>query len=159
MHSIAGRTVAIAGLAAALVMGVWVSPGWAPQRDKPEKLTIDDFSWNSTAQVFQVDLSAVFGIATAGESTDFTVETVLAITDANGTLLEVLGPKVDPLSSRDGSTGDDAQFVSLVPPLVPWAGFGASVGTDVVVTALIVVRNPAGEAITTATDVRVVGIR
>jgi hypothetical protein len=159
MHSIAGRAVAIAGLSATLVMAVWVSPGWAPQRNKPEKLSIDAVIWNSQSQGFLVEVSTLFGIAEAGESAEFTLETVLAISDAYGTLLDVLGPQVGPVSSRDGSTGDGAQFVSLLSQLVLWPASGAFVGTDVVVTALVVVRNPAGEAITTATDVRGVGIQ
>jgi hypothetical protein len=148
-YCIAGRKLAIACMAAALVMIVRVPPLYAPQREKPEKLSIDGLTWNSTAQGFLVELSALFGIATAGEGAGFSLSTLVVIFDLDGNPIVVLGPQVDPVVSRDGTTGDGEHFVSLVPQFVP-CGSCAEIDDQVLVTFVTEVLNPDGETIATA---------
>src|SRR5262245_35502536 len=88
------RSLAIAGFAA-LALILWATRGYAPQRDKPEKISIDNLTWNSSAQVFLVEHSAQFGLATGGERAEFTIHTTLAIFDPDGNLIDMLDPQVD----------------------------------------------------------------
>lgn len=141
-YCIAGRKLAIACMAAALVMIVWVPPLYAPPpREKPEKLSIDGLTWNSTAQGFLVELSALFGIATAGEGAGFSLSTLVVIFNLDGNPIDVLGPQVNPVVLLDGRTGDGEHFVSLVPQFVP-CGSCAEIDDEVL--------NPDDETIATA---------
>jgi hypothetical protein len=148
--SFAGRKLAMACMVATLVVVVAVPPLYAPQRDKPEKISIDNVTWNSQAQGFLVELSALFGIATAGENAGFSLSTLAMIFDLDGNQIDVLGPQVDPVISRDGTPGDGEHFVSLVPPFVP-CGRCAEINDEVLVTFVTDVLNPAGETSATAT--------
>jgi len=146
----ATRKLTIPCMVAALVMAVAVPRLYAPQREKPEKISIDNVTWNSQAQGFLVELSALFGIATAGENAGFSLSTLAVIFDLDGNQIDVLGPQVDPVVSRDGTPGDGEHFVSLVPPFVP-CGSCAEIDDEVIVTFVTDVLNPASETIATAT--------
>jgi Cys-rich repeat protein len=56
---------------------IWANAGG----QKPEKLSVDDVSWNAETQSFEVDTAIQFGIAKAAENADFTVSVTLTITD------------------------------------------------------------------------------
>jgi len=49
---VAGRELAIACTGMALLMVVGVPRAYAPQREKPEKISIDNVTWNSQAHAF-----------------------------------------------------------------------------------------------------------
>src|SRR5262245_49167894 len=78
---VAGRELAITCTGMALLMVVGVPRAYAPQREKPEKISIDNVTWNSQAHAFLVELSALFGIGTAGDHAEFTLRTVVEIAD------------------------------------------------------------------------------
>src|SRR5262245_11331834 len=86
------RSLSAACLGVALVTVWWVPPCPAPQRDKPEKISIDNVTWSFGEGVsgFHVDLSAQFGIAAAGDNAEFSIHTLLWITDLAGNPLDLL---------------------------------------------------------------------
>jgi hypothetical protein len=112
-----------------------------PQREKPEKISIDNVTWNSQAQAFDISLSSTFGAATAGDSAGFTVATTMKVGNVATLKIETPVQKADP----NAPGGNDP--VRLVPQRIAWdrnagAFFGAA---DV--TTNVELRNPSGESI------------
>ena len=160
MHCyVTGRRSAIAGITAALVIVFGIPLAYAPQPDKPEKISVDVLVWNPLLQVFRGEHRALSGIATAGERAEFTINTLLLIADADGNQIDVLGPQVNLVISRERATGDGDRFVRLVPQLLPWDRLEESFAGTVMVTVLTDLRNAGGETIATATAVQRVEIR
>jgi hypothetical protein len=150
-YRIAGRKLAIACMAAALVMVVWVPPLYAPQREKPEKLSIDVVTWNSTAQGFLVELSALFGIGTAGDNAEFTLRTVVEIADGAGNPIDVVEQSAV-VVTREGSVPDADGFVQLAPQLIAWDRLGGTFVGPAIVTVSSELHNPAGRGVSLASD-------
>lgn len=86
---------AIPVLATILILGTFVlsQDVFVPPPQKPEKLTITDVSWNAEDQSFIVEFSVLYGIANAGENSDFVIVGTLNIDDGTGdsTDIEMIG--------------------------------------------------------------------
>jgi hypothetical protein len=148
--------LAITCLAVSLTVVLGVPDAYAPQREKPEKLHIDNVTWNSTA--FVVDQRARFGIATAGSHADFRLGTVLHLSDAAGQPLDMLYGE-DDLVVRAGAGADADHMVRLEPQVVPWDRLGGTFTGQATVTVVTELRNAAGATIGAATDTELVDIR
>ena len=146
---VAGRKLAIVCLGIALVMVVGVPRAYAPQREKPEKISIDNVTWNSQPQAFLVELSALFGIGTAGDNAEFTLRTVVEIADGNGNPIDVVEQSAL-VVMREGSVRDADGFVSPAPQLVAWDRLGGTFAGPALVTVSAELRNPAGRGIALA---------
>jgi hypothetical protein len=141
-------------MSAALVLGV--PDAYAPQREKPEKISIDNVTWNSTT--FEIDHRAQFGIARAGRNAEFSLRTVLHVSDTKGKPLDVLQGESD-LVVRAGTDPDADRMVPVESQVVPWDRLDGTFSGPAMVTVLTELRNPAGATIGAATDTRMVEIR
>ena len=91
---------------------------WAAGNDEPQKINIDGAGYNASTQNFEIQLSANFGIATAGKRAGFVVvSTVLIFDDTTGTQVASL-TGVAPVVRAGGSRGSD--LVPLVDQLIFW---------------------------------------
>jgi len=152
------RSLSAASLGVALVTVWWVPPCPAPQRDKPEKISIDNVTWSFGEGVsgFHVEHSARFGIANAGDNAEFSIHTLLWITDLAGNPLDLLEQE-DLLVSGKGVLPDRDAFTPLAPQLIPWNAIFVG---PVVVIAITEVLTPSGQSIATAsTEVTALVVR
>jgi hypothetical protein len=146
---VAGQRLVIAGIGITLVMVVWVPRAYAPQREKPEKISIDNVQWNSQAQGFLVELSALFGLGTAGDNAEFTLRTVVEIADGGGNPIDVVEQSAL-VVTREGSVPDADGFVSLAPQLIAWDRLAGTFAGPALVTVSSELRNPAARSIALA---------
>ena len=121
-----------------MMLTIVSAPAVAPPPEKPEKLRIDEVSYNSDTQSFEVDLSASYGIATAGERANFQVSAELEISQPDRTEIYVIGPEYIPVWIQGPSSPQD-HMVPLAKIHVPWDRNGGSVQgpVEVKVTAKI----------------------
>ncbi len=103
----------------AFVVGLTMitSFAWAATTDEPQKIDIGGAGYNASTQNFEIQLSANFGIATAGKRACFVVVSTVLIFDPAGTqVASVTG--VAPVERAGGSRGSD--LVPLVDQLIFW---------------------------------------
>jgi hypothetical protein len=121
-----------------MMLTILSGPAVAPDTDKPEKLVVTGTGYNSDTQSFEIDLSAQFGIATAGERANFQVSAELEVSQPGRTELYAIGPEYVPLWIQSGS-GPRDHMVQLAKIHIPWDRNGGLVQgpVDVKVTARI----------------------
>ena len=151
------RKFLMACFAFALVTVAWVSPCPAPQPDKGEFITIDTVVWNPLAHTFEIEMSAQFGIATAGNKAGFTIKTLLSIADANGNVVGVLTQE-GPVIPQEGRLPSDGGFTALVPQVIAWDRAGGSLGGTAVVTVSCELLNPASQPLSSASATVMIAI-
>ena len=142
----AARKLTLACVGMAIAMVVWVPRAYAPQREKPEKISIDNVTWNSQPQAFLVELSALFGIGMAGDNAGFTIRMVVEIAGGEGNAIDVVEQSA-PLITREGSMPDADGFVQVEPQLIAWDRLGGTFTGPALVTVSGELRNPAGRGI------------
>ena len=133
---------ALAVAAAGLVLAA--GPAYAPEREKPEKITIDTVIWNSQAQVFEVSHRLLFGTAVGGDAAGFVL-----ITRAELVGVGTIGPVEPPVVLRDVDGGGVRRTdgVVLLYSSLPGGSSGGPV--EVVVTTQLI--NPGGRPVHEAT--------
>jgi len=129
-------------IASVLILSVGLSQDvFAPPPEKAEKIHIDDTSWDDESQTFTISHSAQFGMASAGENTDFTASTALTL-DLGGTSVTLTGER--DLKKVDGATKDSDNMIAIEPTVIPWDRNGGTFSGTASVTASSQIINPSG---------------
>jgi hypothetical protein len=140
--------VGIVALAAVLVgvSGI-LSPAFAPSDKKPEQLRIDDVKWDVVNQEFVIEMSAKFGLATAGEQADFTISIGLEISHP-GNVANLLYKYAVARAEPSGGQGPGRDyFVSVNAARIPWDRANGTVFGTVHVTTTAKLLSPTGQVI------------
>jgi hypothetical protein len=140
--------VGIVAVAASLV-GVFgiLSPAWAPPSQKPEKIQIDNVTWDVVNQEFVIAMSAKFGLATAGEQADFTISVGLEISHP-GNVASLAYEYAVARAEPSGGQGPGADYlVSVNGARIPWDRANGTVFGTVHVTTTAKLIGPSGQVI------------
>ena len=114
-HSSVCLTICVALV---LVCSILITPAWAPPENKPEKISVTSIKWDPGKSWFVTGLSAQFGVAQAGEHTDFIIYLNFEMQAQDKPLADKLGDKVALKSAvADPVPG---QPVPLAPAYSPW---------------------------------------
>lgn len=114
------RLVLASAIAGILILGMigFTQDIFAPAPQKPQKIRIDEVSWDKESQSFVVEMSMQFGISTASTQNEkFLVSTTLSF-DANGVPVELFGEQL--VEKIDGAQKDSDNMVSIKPVIISW---------------------------------------
>lgn len=117
-----------------------VTPG-APE--PPPKLRIDDISWDG--EQFVLDYSALFGMATGGQASDFVITTTLTV-EKDEEFFKV-PTEIITITIKSGAVMEADNTIQLEPNLVRWDRADGSVSGDVQILATSGLLNPASKLI------------
>ena len=123
----------------------------APDKEKPEKITVGQIGWSPSSMHFDVGVFADASLGGRAQRNGYVLVTTLEVMNSSGALLASLGPQRDPVQIRASSTGSGSDMVELVHPLVPWDRNGGSVTGSVDVLAAVAMVDGKGRTVAQAT--------
>ena len=124
----------------------------APDKEKPEKITVGGITWNKFSMHYDVGVLADASLAGHAQRNGYVLVTTLEVMNSSGAVLVNLGPQRDPVQIRASSTGRGSDMVELVHPLVPWDRNGGSVTGSVDVLAAVTMVDGKGRTVAQASQ-------
>jgi len=122
----------------------------APDKEKPEKITVGAITWTTPSSVFDVGAFADASLVERAERGGFLLVTTLEVRDAVGAVVGSLGPQRDAVRALS-STVNSAGMVELAHPLIAWDRNGGTFTGTVAVSASTTMVDAKGKAIARAT--------
>jgi hypothetical protein len=117
----------------------------APDKEKAEKLRIDDQGWDSGTSSFVLNLSCQFGMATAAENSGkFTIRATIDIFDHDGNSLDTIVEEGLEINKVEGADKDTDHYVKIEPLELSWDRNGDIFEGVVSVTASASLVGPSG---------------